>query len=56
MKAKVLANFRDKYTNELCEAGSVIEVSKDRYEEILDSGKFVEEIKKVRKEEETTEE
>lgn len=45
MKAKVLKSFKDKHTGELHKKGSTITVSKDRYEEILTAGPFVEAIK-----------
>ena len=34
MKAKVLKQFKDKYTKELYKKGQVIEVTNERYEEI----------------------
>ena len=34
MEAKVKIRFRDKYTHNLHLAGEIIEVSKERYEEI----------------------
>ena len=42
MKVKVVSVFRDKYTNERYIAGKVIEVSKERYNEIK---QYVEKIK-----------
>ena len=34
MKVKVLRKFRDKYTKQVYEKGQIIEVTKERYEEI----------------------
>ena len=42
MQAKVIRTFRDKHTGERHIIGSVIEVSEERFEEILTAGKFVE--------------
>ena len=50
MKVKVLKTFRDIHTRELYSAGSVIEVSKDRYKEILTRGEYVAEVKEAKKE------
>lgn len=44
MQAKVIRTFRDKHTSERHVAGSVIEVSEERYAEILTAGKFVEAV------------
>lgn len=49
MKAKVIREFVDKYTNELYAVGREITVTKDRYEEIRRVGDFVEEIKDPKK-------
>ena len=49
MKAKVIHEFVDKYTNELYAVGQEITVTKDRYEEIRRVGDFVEEIKDPKK-------
>lgn len=46
IKAKVLQNFRDKYTNEGYRAGDVIEVTGQRFQEILKKGAFVQGIEK----------
>lgn len=46
IKAKVLQNFRDKYTNEGYRAGDVIEVTGQRLQEILKKGAFVQAIEK----------
>lgn len=44
MKVKVLVRFKDKYTGKIHEADKVMNITKERYEEILTVGKFVEEI------------
>lgn len=49
MKAKVLKDFRDKQTKEIRNQGSIIEVSKERLEEINSTSLFVEEIKEEKK-------
>ena len=49
MKAKVLRTFKDKHNGKTYNAGDVITISKDRYEEILTVGNLVEEIKKEAK-------
>ena len=45
MKAKVLEKFKDKHTNKVYKKGDTITISKERFDEILTVGKFVEEIK-----------
>jgi hypothetical protein len=45
MKAKVLKRFKDKHTGELHQKGTTITVSKERFEEILTVGPFVEAVK-----------
>lgn len=45
MKAKVLKRFKDKHTGELHQKGTTINISKERYEEILRVGPFVEAVK-----------
>lgn len=45
MKAKVLKRFKDKHTGELHQKGATITISKERYEEILSVGPFVEALK-----------
>lgn len=47
MKAKVLKRFKDKHTGKIHNAGDVITVSKERFNEILTVGAFVEEVKKT---------
>lgn len=44
MRAKVLETFKDKHTKKLCKKGSTITVSKERFEEILTVGPYVEAI------------
>lgn len=46
MRARVTMPFRDKYTNIIYEKGQVIEVTKERYEELSSTalGSFVEAI------------
>ena len=48
MKVKVLKKFIDKRTNKINEVGSIIDISKERYEEITAVGNYVEEIKTVK--------
>lgn len=45
MKAKVLKLFKDKHSGELHRKGTTITISKERYEEILSVGPFVEAVK-----------
>lgn len=42
MKVKVLKKFRDKYTKKIYKVDSVIEITKERFEEILKVDKLVE--------------
>lgn len=42
MRAKVKATFFDKYTNDKYEPGSVIELTKERFEEVQLVGNFLE--------------
>ena len=50
MKAKVLKEFIDKHNGKTHKAGSIITISKERYAEILEVGKLVEEVKTTKKE------
>lgn len=50
MKAKVLKRFRDKHSGKIHECGEVLTISKDRYNEILKVGAFVEEIQQKKTE------
>lgn len=45
MKVRVLKLFQDKYTKEWYTPNQEIEISKKRFDEILEVGKLVEEIK-----------
>ena len=45
MKVKVIKSFRDKHTGELYKTGKILNIKKERYEEIMSKGKLVEEIK-----------
>lgn len=45
MKAKVLKQFRDKHTGELHKEGAMLNISRERFEEILTVGPLVEAIK-----------
>lgn len=55
MKAKVLKRFKDKYSGEIYKEGDILDISKDRFEEILTVGLIVEEVKVKRKKAEETE-
>lgn len=46
MKVKVLHTFRDKYTKKVYKPGEVLNLKKDRVDEILSVGKLVEPEKK----------
>lgn len=50
MKVKVLHTFRDKHTNEIHKKDKEMEISQERFEEILTVGELVEEIKEEVKE------
>ena len=54
MKAKVLKKFRDKHSGEYHEAGTVISISKERFEEILKVAPLVEEVKETTKKKKNT--
>ena len=51
MKVKVIGEFRDKHTKKIHKVNKVMEITKERYDEILTVGNFVEEIKEEPKEE-----
>lgn len=55
MKVKVLEKFRDKHTGKIYKAGEILNIKKERFEEILTKGKFVEEVD-AKKPEETSNE
>ena len=44
MKVKVLKDFKDKYTGNLHKAGTTINVTEERFAEILTVGKLVEAV------------
>lgn len=44
MKVKVLEKFRDKYTKRIHKVNDVLEVTEERYKEILQKGKLVEPV------------
>lgn len=50
MKAKVLKDFRDKYSGEIHKAGKVMTISRERFEEILTVAPLVEEVKTKKEE------
>lgn len=45
MNAKVLVRFRDKNTKEIKEPGTIITVTKERFEEINSKHEYLEEVK-----------
>ena len=49
MKAKVVKSFRDKHTGEIYKVGKTLNISKERFEEILTVGPLVEEVKAKKK-------
>lgn len=49
MKAKVLSRFKDKYSGETHEAGEIITISKERFEEILTVAPLVEKVAEPKK-------
>ena len=44
MKYQVIKAFRDKYTNEIYEVGTILELTKKRANEILKVDKYIEEF------------
>ena len=44
MKVRVLRNFRDKHTRKIHKAGTILNIKKERYDEILTVGKLVEKV------------
>lgn len=54
MKAKVLKDFNDKYTGRRYKAGEIINVSKERFEEILTVGNLIEAAEEVVEEKTTS--
>lgn len=55
MKVKVLEKFRDKHTGKIYKVDEVLNIKKERFEEILTKGEFVEEVE-TKKSEETSNE
>lgn len=49
MRAKVKVTFFDKYTNDKYETGSVIELTKERFEEVQLVGNFLEPAEETEK-------
>ena len=45
MKARVIQGFNDKYTGTYYEENKILNITRERFEEILEVGKLVEEIK-----------
>lgn len=45
MIVKVIKKFRDIHTNEIHKTGDILEITKERFDEIKKSGNYVEEIK-----------
>lgn len=52
MRAKVLKDFKDKYSGEIHKAGKVMTISRERFEEILTVAPLVEEVKTKSKKDE----
>ena len=50
MKVKVIERFRDKNTKKIHQVDDILTVSRERFDEILTVGNFVEEIKEEPKE------
>lgn len=50
MRAKVMVTFFDKYTNDKYETGSVIELTKERFEEVQLAGNFLQPVNEDEKE------
>lgn len=46
MKAKVLKKFKDKHSGKIHNAGDILTISKERFNEILSAAPLVEEVKK----------
>lgn len=47
MKVRVIKSFRDKYTKKVYKADDIIEVSEERFDEILSVDKLVEKVTEV---------
>lgn len=50
MKAKVLKPFKDKYSGEIYKVGEKITVTRERFEEIMSVGAFLEKVTNRKKE------
>lgn len=55
MKVKVLTKFRDRHTSEIHKVDKVMDISEERYAEILEVGNFVEKVEGVETSTEKTE-
>lgn len=49
MKARVVKRFKDKHTGKIHERGQILTVKRERFDEILKVGAFVEEIPQKKK-------
>ncbi len=50
MKAKVIHEFIDKHTTEIHKVNDILEISEERFEEILQVGKLIEKVAEVTEE------
>lgn len=50
MKAKVIHEFIDKHTTEIHKVNDILEISEERFEEILTVGKLIEKVAEVTEE------
>ena len=55
MKAKVIKRFRDKYSGKIHEAGDIIGITKERFEEINKVAPLVEKVEEPKKAKNTAE-
>lgn len=49
MKVKVIESFKDKYTNEIYPVDKELDITEERFAEILETGAFVEKIEEPEK-------
>lgn len=49
MKVRVLKEFIDRHTGTFCPVGKELVMTRERFQEILETGPFVEEVKTERK-------
>lgn len=49
MKYKVIENFKDKYTGERHTVGEILEITKERAEEILSKGNLITKVKTTKR-------